>query len=363
MPEGSKNSNGVAAASPRKSAGKRRQIIISTVVFLALVSLMRSSSSSSSPTPNGMGDADLTYLKTNAELSRNMAQLASSIKQQESFSLAKNESGGFFTDIRDTTWKMFKLKARAMQPNTRGDPRRTTDDNIIPTTWFQNHYEPDFTCPFERRFGRLGDGGKWVCDPHRITMKAKEKGCLVYSVGSNGDASFEAAILQDVSPDCEIHIFDFDDYTDAVKQQTEPSTNVHYHQWGISNVTNGEFKTLQDTVQELGHSGRTVDLFKIDCEGCELDTFDAWFQANVILKQILVEVHYELGIGRPHKMRLPQTVDLFECMYKEGYVITHKEPNIEYSGHHGICVEYNFLLLSTAFWKGNVAVTGTHATR
>lgn len=327
-----------------------------------------------------MGDADLMYLKTNAELTKTLARLAarqqpeqqqSSSQEQQSFELAKRESAGFFTDISDTAWNMLKLKAAGMQPNTRGDPRRFTDNNLVSATWFQNHYEPDFACALERRIGRLGDGGKWICDPHRITMKAQQnnnsnsggdRGCLVYSVGSNGDASFEAAILQDVSPDCEIHVFDFGDYAASVQQQTQPSVNVHYHQWGISDVTKGRFKTLQDTVQELGHAGRTIDIFKIDCEGCEIDTFAAWFDADVVLRQILVEVHYQLTLSRPtwwHKMHLPETVDMFERIYKEGYVITHKEPYMQHSETHGkgICVEYAFLLLSPSFWTNKVEVS------
>ena len=171
-----------------------------------------------------------------------------------------------------------------MQPNTRGDPSIINGYLEQPQVWFQNHYEPEFICSLERRIGRLGDGGKWVCNPHVISSQPK---CLVYSVGSNGDASFEAAILQDVSDKCEIHVFDFGSYAASVKQQTKHSPNVYYHEWGISDFTGGVFKTLQDTVQELGHVGRTIDIFKIDCEGCELDTFSSWFQADVTLKQIL----------------------------------------------------------------------------
>ena len=51
--------------------------------------------------------------------------------------------------------------------------------------------------------GKLGDGGKWICDPHRIREEQEE--CLVYSVGSNNDFSFEQAILEVVGEHCEIH--------------------------------------------------------------------------------------------------------------------------------------------------------------
>jgi hypothetical protein len=40
----------------------------------------------------------------------------------------------------------------------------------------------------------------------------------------------------------------------------------------------GEFKTIQETVQALGHEERVFDILKIDCEDCELYTFKDWLQ-------------------------------------------------------------------------------------
>ena len=62
-----------------------------------------------------------------------------------------------------------------------------------PGAWlFQNNYEPEFGSRHERRVGRLGDGGKWICDPHRLrptttkvesSLQEQPQPCLVYSVG------------------------------------------------------------------------------------------------------------------------------------------------------------------------------------
>jgi hypothetical protein len=57
------------------------------------------------------------------------------------------------------------------------------------------------------------------------------------------------------------------------------------------NQNRGAFKTMKDTITEVGHSGRVIDIFKIDCEGCEWTTFDGWFDAGATLRQIQVEVH------------------------------------------------------------------------
>ena len=107
--------------------------------------------------------------------------------------------------------------------------------------------------------------GKWICDPHRI---AKQQKCLVYSIGSNGDTSFEQGIKKEL-PNCEIHTFDIKDFTKWVA----PHSN--FHQWGIGTSAQEEkngnlpfvFHTLKNTVQRLGHKHRVIDIFKIDCEG------------------------------------------------------------------------------------------------
>lgn len=293
-----------------------------------------------------VGNMDLTFLKTDPLLSSKLIALQNN-QRNNTFDLALRESSGFFTDIPSNTWQMLKAKAYSMQPNTRGNPLGI-ESASRPSVWWQQHYEPEFVCPFERRIGRLGDGGKWICDPHRITAKLPSS-CLVYSVGSNGDASFEAAILADVGMDCEIHVFDFDDFADSVARQTNYSSTVHYHPWGISSFTGGKFKTLEDTTKELGHTGQTIDIFKIDCEGCELDTYQSWLSADVTLKQIVVEIHPVMTITGA-TMKLPETVELFESLKKAGYVITHKEPNVQFA-QLKLCVEYNFLKLSNEFWN------------
>lgn len=48
------------------------------------------------------------------------------------------------------------------------------------------------------------DAGKWVCD---LTLPSKPRGCTVFSIGSNGDVSFEKAVHAE-HPGCAIHTFD-----------------------------------------------------------------------------------------------------------------------------------------------------------
>ena len=154
--------------------------------------------------------------------------------------------------------------------------------------FYQNHYEPDFVCQHERRIGKLGDGGKWICDPHLIVKQEK---CLVYSVGSNNDFSFETFVQKDISTNCEIHTFDFGDYAKGAKE----AGGVQYHQVGVGIDNPPRFKSIKTLVKELGHENRIIDVFKIDCEGCEWKTAQHWFDTsvNVTLRQIQVELRMD----------------------------------------------------------------------
>lgn len=96
-----------------------------------------------------------------------------------------------------------------------------------------------------------------MCDPHRIT-KDKQY-CLVYSVGSNNDFSFEEGVWRDVSPECEIHTFD---PTTGKQPSNLPAGNIHFHPWGLAGQENGVNKALPSIIKELGHTGsREIDFF------------------------------------------------------------------------------------------------------
>lgn len=201
--------------------------------------------------------------------------------------------------------------------------------------WYYN-YLPSFKCDFARRLGRFGDGGKWICDPHQLTLRASSgKGCLVYSIGSNGDSSFETAVYNSISTACEIHTFDLNPwsfYTD----QPMPFF-IHYHTERIGNKPPS--KDLSEIVKDLRHSGRTIDIFKIDCEGCEWETYESWFGASVDIRMVLVEVHKASSVW---KIR-----SFFKFLGSLGYVIYSKEPNTYGCG--GSCQEFSFIKLHSDF--------------
>lgn len=148
------------------------------------------------------------------------------------------------------------------------------------------------------------------------------------------------------------------------RRQVEASGS-HFHQWGIAATSTldgksytgpglqqqrGQFKSLAETMRLLNHTGRTIDIFKMDCEQCEFSVFPAFFEAGVHLQQVLIELH---AFRKP--MPMPQTADFFSAMFDHGYVIFHKEVNIKH--WVGEAIEYAFVKLRPEFFDG-IPTTG-----
>jgi hypothetical protein len=159
-------------------------------------------------------------------------------------------------------------------------------------TWYQDNFEPEFSCRQERRVGRKGDGGNWVCDPYRIADSSK--GCLVYSIGSSGDASFEKIVKSEISEACEIHTFDINKSHarvsgEVVDYAAELNSLATFHNYGIGTAKQAKaaptkFKSLKHIMKELGHVSRTVDIFKVRSSPpysflsiCECDICVVWY--------------------------------------------------------------------------------------
>ena len=268
--------------------------------------------------------------KTNQEGYQNKDKRAALVSvtnsEQSKYALAFEESNGFFTDIAESDWKLLKERQRSSTFCYKNDCKKWVNQ---PSKWYQVNFEPTFTCQHEMRLGGLGDGPKWVCDPHRI---AKDD-CLVYSIGSYNNFDFEESVLRDISKNCEIHTFD----PNVGMSPSNKPAGVHFHPWGLAQKTRGKMKSLKDIVSALGHEHRQIDIFKIDCEGCEWSTFPAWLEVPNI-RQIQAELH-----------KSPKGFDLLSAMFKKNFVIFHKEPNTY--GCKGDCIEYAFLKLNKTFFE------------
>jgi hypothetical protein len=207
--------------------------------------------------------------------------------------------------------------------------------------WYGENFQIEFHCPYAQRLptDSMADGPKWVCDPHRLRSKSD---CLVYSVGSNGKPEFEKAVKEGIGSNCEIHTFDMKRYN---KRNGDFASALEgyatFHHWGLGTEEEAQqnpnrFKTLDQTIHELGHTNRTIDVFKIDCEWCEWFTFRQWLKHD--LRQILVETH---------NAPMPNIKDFFFELHDAGYVVFSKEANYQNGGKS---VEYGLLKLSTDFF-------------
>ena len=233
-------------------------------------------------------------------------------------SLASKASYGFL-EYSDSQWGKMVSVHRAQSQRQHGNT--ATDGK----TFFQYNWEPTLSCAFEQRIGRKGDGGKWVCDAYKI---AEADECNVVSIGSNNDWSFEEAVHQ-LNPRCKIFTFDH-----TVEGVGCPSY-VTFHKIGIGDRDSGPFLTVGSALRKVGLENKMIDLFKIDCEGCEKRIFPGLLKP--FLRQILIEVHSaNWGVN-----------GFFEAMTEAGYVIFHKEPNTWGSG--GECAEYSFLKMDPGF--------------
>ena len=208
----------------------------------------------------------LSFLSDPATASTTMPETMKSMNHD----LAYQQSFGFFDDIPDSDWKHLQQIKKRTWPNHFETHLETHSGDDESNMWNAQNFQEEFHCSFSERIPSTSDpdGSKWVCDPHRI---AQQPICLVFSIGSSGNTLFERGVRDQISADCEIHTFDVDDYTEKVGDVAV------FHHWGIGTTAQAEeyertklgkpFKSLAQTVRELGHEGRTIDIFKIDCEG------------------------------------------------------------------------------------------------
>jgi len=282
------------------------------------------------------------------------------VDKTNNYDLAKEQSFGFFDNILEDDWKRAQEIHATLFPNhyskdlmkySSGPDDKGNIPNLRRSSyWNGENFQEEFHCALAQRLpsNSQADGPKWVCDPHRLTNKPD---CLVYSIGSNGKTEFEDGIREKIGENCEIHTFDMvtsnkrnGDFTTALEGTST------FHSWGLGTATQAKerpntFKTLAQTMKELGHTGRTIDIFKIDCEWCEWFTFQDWLKQD--LRQILVETH---------NAPMPNARDFFYGLHDAGYVIFSKEANYQ-NGAGG--VEFAFLKLSTDFFVNNTQYNKT----
>lgn len=193
-----------------------------------------------------------------------------------------------------------------------------------------------------RRFVRSDGVEKNLLGLH---PKPGQKKCLVYGMGIAWDSRFEEFMAKNVG--CEVHAFDctISDQSAAVKDK-----DFTFHNWCIgshdhvrmSSMTsyvkskkqelNMKFKSLDQTMQELGH--KDLDVLKFDIEGFEWQLFQTeLLPGKVRPTQLAFELHTEgantaavpADVVRGKNNRAVN--QMFLGMHKLGYRVVSKELN------------------------------------
>jgi len=179
--------------------------------------------------------------------------------------------------------------------------------------WFQNNAEPSIRCLTDERVGPWGDGGKWICQPSCLLSK---NNCTVLSVGSCNEYGFENSIIERYG--CNVSTFDH-----TVVNPTPPS-HLSFYPFGISAKSLDKLRTINDLVEISGINNKSlIDLFKIDCEGCEYEIFNdvktLEFMSRKV-RQLSVEIHW---INNADSISL-----IYGNLIKYGFRSFSKEPNL-----------------------------------
>ena len=206
-------------------------------------------------------------------------------------------------------------------------------------------FEPEWNCEDEVRLGAsvvsVGDGPKFVCGP---TVLASAENCVVYSIGSNYDFSFEYAVHR-IAPQCEIHTFDGTlDLSKRALPEGLEEKHINFHNWNIISDCQEQSGVgissmcVAETLKKLNHDTQTITWLKVDCEGCEFTVIPKFFASSVKIEQVMVEMHgVDAGL----------VAGAFRSLHDAGMMIFHKERN--HWGCEGyLCVEYSLVSSSYA---------------
>lgn len=214
------------------------------------------------------------------------------------------------------------------------EPDYCTSKRPEAVTWVQKLYDDvhrkmDMKCTNIIRVGGSGDGGKFMC-----LDGTKTKDCIVYSLGSRLDFSFEESLLEVF--DCEVFTFDC---TVGNPDDLNVNHKIKFFPWCVggksglkpisSDLGHGgeihQYYTLDDIMQMLGHA--RVDLLKMDIERHEIDVFSSLSMKNAP-RQLLFETHLHNAYGMWGRPMLPaEWESMWNNLERLGYKIFSHEAN------------------------------------
>ena len=151
-------------------------------------------------------------------------------------------------------------------------------------------------CQQNLRLGKITDGGWNVCHDRKYRPEAP---CIVYSFGINNDWSFDESISKVYG--CDVFAFD----PSIGKGTHKHSEKVWFYNVGIAgedyvNSRNWDLRTLSSIVKMLNHTGKKIDILKMDVEKAEWQSLSNMLDSGVLknVRQLYLEFHNGMFVNR-----------------------------------------------------------------
>lgn len=181
---------------------------------------------------------------------------------------------------------------------------------------------------------------------HAAEKKKDDGGCLVYSIGIHTSTEWEEKVARLFG--CEVHAFD-----PTVNHAKNLAPGVTFHKLGLqgegtdmSATRSAEYGAIDPTLllslteimERLGHTGRSLDVLMMDCEGCEWGVLKqlACQGESSLVEQLVVETHFQKNLGLHNEADVFVAADAINCLEQGGWSIA----SIEESGCSPLDVEY-----------------------
>ncbi|XP_071098126.1 probable methyltransferase-like protein 24 [Haliotis cracherodii] len=175
----------------------------------------------------------------------------------------------------------------------------------------------DMLCKRKLRMGKLGDGGWEICDDAEYRPV---KPCIVYSFGINNDFSFDDETAQNY--ECDVFSFD-----PSMKQKSyQRSPRVRFLSLGIDGKDykkgSWDLHSLTSFKKMLNHTGRFIDVLKMDVEGSEWPALPNMISSGELSKvqQFLVEYHGHCDTKNDCLNKLNILKDIYDKGFRKFYV-------------------------------------------
>lgn len=213
----------------------------------------------------------------------------------------------------ETQWEAFL-------PSTESTPNYCPKNDQIARHWINKLYSSTAirlysACRQLIRVGSDGDGGKLVC-----TDNINKENCVIYSLGSRLDFSFEIASIKELG--CELHTFDCT--VGEVKGSDIPD-GVHFYPWCVGGKSErkvissdlghtgemGQYYPIHEIMRKLGHE--RIDILKMDIERHELAVIRN-LKRRSAPSQVVFETHLHNAYGLWNR---PMTHKEWDNMWKK----------------------------------------------